>query len=228
MECEANMNKPYARGFYNKFDDKEQWIRISEGCPNKCPFCRESWENPEIKMLSIPEIVRNNVKILDMNLLCHKEALETIKFLGNKKVNNKFVYFELICGIDYRFLTPEIAKALKESRFKNLRIAWDFEFSKQILMQKTLKNLLKAGYYPRDITIFMVCNWRTSYEENCRKLDLCKVWNVKVADCWFDNQISPNIKSVYWNTDQIKDFRRKCRKHNQIVRFKIDPECFET
>ena len=56
------------------------------------------------------------------------------------------------------------------------------------------------------------------------KLDLCKVWNVKVADCYFDNQLSPNIKPIHWKEDKIKTFRRKCRKHNQLVNFKIDPE----
>ncbi len=84
--------------------------------------------------------------------------------------------------------------------------------------------LLKAGYKPNDITIFMICNWKISYEHNLRKLDLCKVWNVKVADCWFDNQLSPNIIPIHWTDVQIKDFRHKVRKHNQLVRFKIDPE----
>jgi hypothetical protein len=50
-----------------------------------------------------------------MNLLCHKEALDIIKFLGDQKVNNKVVYYELLCGIDYRFLTQEIANALKKA-----------------------------------------------------------------------------------------------------------------
>jgi len=92
MDCEADMSKPYSKGSYNKFDDHEQYIRISEGCPNGCPYCREKYENPEIKMLEIPEIQRNKVKILDMNLLCHKEALETIKFLGDQRINGEVVY----------------------------------------------------------------------------------------------------------------------------------------
>jgi hypothetical protein len=56
------------------------------------------------------------------------------------------------------------------------------------------------------------------------KLELCKVWNVKVNDCWFDNQLAPNIKPIHWSIEQINKFRQKCRKHNQIVRFGIDPE----
>lgn len=227
MKCQADRSKPYAKGEYNKFNDEEQYIRLSEGCPNKCPYCRESWENPELKVFDIPEIVCNKVKILDMNLLAHPEALDIIRDLGRRKVNNKVVYYELLCGVDYRFLTLEIAVALKQARFKNIRLAWDHS----ILLQKEIKtatqNLLNAGYAPRDIMIFMICNWSIHYQDCLFKLDLCKIWNFQVADCYFDNQLSPNIKPIHWTEEQIKDFRKKVRKHNQLVNFRIDPELKE-
>ncbi|KKL06677.1 hypothetical protein LCGC14_2593620, partial [marine sediment metagenome] len=62
------------------------------------------------------------------------------------------------------------------------------------------------------------------YKDNLRKMDLCKIWNFKVADCWFDNQLSPNIKPLHWKKEQIEDFRSKVRKHNQLINFRIDPE----
>lgn len=223
-ECEADRSKPYSRGVYNEFDDTEQWIRLSEGCPNGCPFCREGIENPELKVFEIPEIVRNEVKIMDMNLLCHPEALDIIKKLGFWRVGGHKVHYECVCGIDYRFLNNELANALKKSRFKSLRIAWDFGFGLQIKIKDALGCLYKAGYSPRDITIFVICNWRIPYEENLLKMELCKVWNVKMADCYFDNQLSPDIKPIHWSEEQIRDFRVRVRKHNQLVNFKIDPE----
>lgn len=59
---EVQLSKPYSYGAYNKFDGQEQWIRITEGCPNQCPYCAEP---REFKIFDIPEIVRNKVKILD-------------------------------------------------------------------------------------------------------------------------------------------------------------------
>lgn len=57
--------KDYARGSYNKCNETEQWIRISEGCPNNCEFCRETKEcGKEPIYFEIPEIIRNKVKIL--------------------------------------------------------------------------------------------------------------------------------------------------------------------
>ena len=88
-----NLSKPYSKGSWNKYDDKEQWIRISEGCPNKCPYCRESFENGTKPIyLPIPEIIRNKVKIMDMNLLYKSKALKIINELGSKRVNGKVVY----------------------------------------------------------------------------------------------------------------------------------------
>jgi len=214
--------KEYSLGSYNKSDGKEQYIRITEGCPNDCPYC---YEPTEIKLFDVPEIIRNDVKIMDMNLLCKPEALEIIKELGLKKVNNRVVYYSLICGVDWRFMTQELADALKASRFKKIRFAWDYTFKDQIKIKDTVKMLRKAGFKGKsDIMIFMVCNWKIPYETNLKKLDLLKIWNCQVSDCWFDNQLSPNIKPIHWEEWQIKDFRKRCRKHNQMVTFGIDPE----
>ena len=221
IQKEINLKKPYSYGAYNKFDDKEQWIRITEGCPHNCPYC---YEPQEIKIFGIPEIVRNNVKIMDMNLLCKPKALQIIKDFGKKRVNKKVVYYELICGIDYRFLTEEIANELKKNRFVNIRIAWDWFPRDQYAIKDAINKLVKAGYKNNDIMIFMICNWKIPFEMNCKKLDLCKVWNVKVADCYFDGQISPNIIPIYWNDEENKTFRKMVRKHNQLINFKIDPE----
>ena len=217
--------KKYARGQYNKFNESEQWIRISEGCPNGCEYCRETKEcGKEPIYLPIPEIIRNKVKIMDMNLIYKPKALKIIKELGQKKVGGKVVEYELICGIDWRYLTQEISDSLKQNRFKNIRLAWDYGFYLQMKIKDAIEKLKKAEYKAKEISVFIVCNWKISYEECLRKLDLLKVWNVKVNDCWFDNQLSPNIKPIYWTKEQIKDFRRKCRKHNQLVIFGIDPE----
>ena len=215
----------YSYGAYNKFNDTEQWIRVTEGCPNQCPYC---YEPKEIKVFKIPEIIRNKVKIMDMNLLSKPTALHIIKLLGEQKVNGKVVKYELICGIDYRFMNQEFADALKESRFINIRIGWDYWYKDQYKIAKTIQYLRRAGYRSGDVTIFMICNWKIPQPECLKKMDLCKVWRVKISDCYFDNQVSPNIKPIHWTSVEIKEFRRKVRKHNQLVIFGIDPEIKKT
>ena len=214
-------SKPYSYGSYNKYNDSEQWIRITEGCPHNCPYCREP---TEFKIFGIPDIVRTKVKIMDMNILAKPEALELIKELGSKRVEGKVIHYEFICGIDYRFLTLELAQALKDSRVINIRIAWDWDIKDQYKLKDALHKLFKVGYKSDSITIFMICNWKIPYSTNILKLDLCKVWNVKVADCYFDNQIMPHVVPLFWKEDEIRSFRKSVRTHNQLVRFKIYPE----
>jgi CRISPR/Cas system CSM-associated protein Csm4 (group 5 of RAMP superfamily) len=108
-----------------------------------------------------------------------------------------------------------------------MRIAWDFSLSLQKIIKDKTQLLINAGYSPKDIMIFMICNWKTTYQENLKKMDLCKVWNFQIHDGYFDNQLSPNIKPIHWTSDQIKDFRHKCRKHNHMVNYGFDPEVKE-
>ncbi len=232
---DVRLKKPYSYGPYNKVRGERQAIRITEGCVNNCPQC---YEPTELKIFGIPEIVRNDVLIFDMNPLCKPEMLDYIKFLGKLRVNGKPIRFDFVCGIDYRFLTQELADAIYLNHFccnvgfdkglhknKIVRIAWDGAYSDQKKIKRAIDILVKAGFKRKEIMIFMQCNHtRATFETNCLKLDLCKVWNVKVCDCYFDGQIGSKILPIYWLGSEIKVFRHKVRKHNQLVNFEIDPE----
>lgn len=212
----------YSYGPYNKVKGDEQWIRLTEGCPHNCPYCYEPQKN---KVFEIPEIVRNKVGIMDMNLLCKPEALQIVKELGEKKVNGKVIYYDLLCGADYRFISRYMAELLKESlRLKKIRIAWDWWYKDQYDIRDACKLLELVGFRKEQIMVFLICNWKIPYTECKKKLDLLKVWNYQVADCYYDNQTGPKFHPVYWQLEDIKKFRKLCRKHNQLVNFKIDPE----
>ena len=214
-------NVKYSFGAYNKIKGDQQWIRLSQGCPHQCPWC---YEPREYEVYPIPKIEKHDVGIIDMNLLCKPEALQILKDLP---VNNgKIITYEFICGIDYRFLTKEIALELRKHHFKRIRLAWDWFYKDQLLIKDKLKILYSVGYKPEDLIIFMICNHPSiSYDENLNKLDLCKVWNVKVADCYYDNQIKIFEKfiPIGWTTEQAKSFRLAVRKHNRLVNWKMDP-----
>ena len=218
------MMNEYHTEFYNEVRGEEQRIRLGEGCPNGCEYC---YSSKELISYPIPEIVRNKVSIMDMNFLYDPKHKERIIELGNKRVNNKVVYYELICGIDWRRLDQETANLLKLNRFINIRFAWDYGLRQQKLIKNCFNKLLKAGYKANNISCFMLCNWEVSLDDCCNKLDLLKVWNVKVNDCWFDNQKKGKVIPIHWTKEQIKDFGKKCRKHNHLVLFGIDPELKE-
>ena len=65
---------PYSKGPQNIITPEYQVIRLSEGCPWSCPWCREPKEiGDNWKIFDIPEIVRRDLRITDMNLLAKPE-----------------------------------------------------------------------------------------------------------------------------------------------------------
>lgn len=188
-------------------------IKFTDGCPNQCSYCYEQ-KNIVVYDPKIPE--DREIQILDMNFLANPKAKEILRSLPKKS-------YEFICGIDYRRLDQELCSLMKEKGFVKIRWAWDYGFSQQKIHQKVWKMFLKAGYRASELSIFILVNWKIPYVDCIRKLDLMKVWNVKVNDCCWDGGYKI-AKPVYWTPEQIKKFRFKCRKHNQMVLFKIDPE----
>jgi len=198
-----------------------QRIELHRGCPWQHEYCYEPKINADFP---IPQLVKNYVEILDMNLLARKDVLAVIKELRYKKVDGKLVHYEAVCGFDFRFLTQEIADALKKARFVKPRMAWDGPFTDQYQIKDALKKFLKAGYKPEQISFFMIVNWKIPKLECERKLDLMKVWNVKVCDCCYDGGYKYATPES-WTQKELLEFRAKCRKHNQLINFGIDPEC---
>ena len=210
-----------------------QKIETHRGCPNACPYCFE----PKLsKQFEIPKILSNKVEILDMNFLSQKNALSRLNKLGAMKHNRRMIKYELVCGIDYRFLTPDLANALYDNRFgvftpktgdfiRGIRLAWDWDFKEQYKIHDAIRLLRKAGFQARYITVFMLSNWHIKRDVCERKLDLLKIWNVKVANCIYRSKLfQKNYIPEHWSEKDIEEFKAKCRKHNHLINFRIDPE----
>ena len=217
----AELKPKYVSGAYDKCDGTEQWIRITDGCPHNCPYC---YAPQKREYYGIPEIKRNKVKIMDMNLLSNRKAIGIMHKLRNLRVNNRVIEYDFICGLDWRFINQDIAGRIKSLRVKKIRMAWDWYYRDQLKIKDAVDCFLKIGYRPKAIMIFMICNWRIPYEECCLKLELLKVWGLQVSDCYYDNQTSPGIIPIHWTAEEIKTFRRSFRRHNKLVTFKYDPE----
>jgi hypothetical protein len=226
---ESRYNRPerlkyittYGKPQYVKIKGDKQRIELHRGCPWGHEYCYEPQENINFP---VPKIERNLVEILDMNFLMRENLLETLEQLSEIRVNDRVVHYEAVCGFDYRLLTQEISNALKRARFIKIRFAWDGPLSDQYKIKYTLRMFLKAGYDARrDLSVFMIVNWKIPRAECEAKLDLLKVWNVKVCDCCFDAGYRYAVPE-FWTLDEMRGFRAICRRHNQLVNFGIDPE----
>ena len=98
-------------------------IQFTKGCPNGCQFCYEPKKieqlHPDVMSISEGE----EVQILDMNFLANPDHYRILHTLIEAK-------YEFICGLDYRLMTPIIARLLKEKGFIKVRWAWDYHLIK--------------------------------------------------------------------------------------------------
>lgn len=218
----------YTTGAYNKWDDEEQWIRITDGCPNQCEYC---YAPSKLEYYGVPDITPfKRLKIMDMNLLAVDKERIILTYLSENK-NHK----EMICGFDYRFLSLADAEMLYKGMFgrfnrkgkwkRGVRIAWDYEYSKKNDIGRAIDYLCLAGFKRKQIEIFMICDWKISAEEVCKKILTVHEWGCLINDCWFDNTKSPKFQLNYWTLEQCKAIRAICRKSNQLNIFNgYDPE----
>lgn len=217
----------YSTGPQNIITDEFQMVRLSEGyCPHKCPWCYEHIKAIPKQDYELPFIVRRDVRISDMNILASHDPINKLNKFKNLRVNGKVVYPHLICGIDYRFLTDEIAQVLKENRFIKIHIAWDRSIEHYDKVKNAIRLLISNAFKAKSISVFMICNHPSiSFDECMKKFYLCHELGVKINDCYFDNQYGRKIKiPIGWTQNEIKAFRKTIRKHNQIMSFGIDPE----
>lgn len=222
---EKKENIEYHSEFYNKTNETEQWIRLSDGCGRGCWNC---YAPKEKLWYPLPNIVRNKVVILDMNFIyAYPNPVETIKKLGSLKVNNRVIYYDFYCGLDFTMLTEDLIFWLKKGRFgrlnnkrmyKNgLRIAWDRGIIEKDIFIKAMENMLKVGYSKQQIQIFMLCNGKVSFQECVLKLKVLKELRLQIADCWYDNQIRGSVEPVYWTKEECVIFGKLCRAHNIAI-----------
>jgi len=215
----------YNSEFYNKCDDKEQWIRITDGCYRNCWNC---YAPVDKKVYALPKIERNIVRFLDMNFLyAHNNPIQFIDNLSKIKVNNRVVRYTFLCGLDFTLLTREFLVSCKKARvgrFNNkgnfingLTIAWDRGYDELDLFNKAIDMIVDSGYKRSNIQVFMLCNGKVPYGECVKKLKILKEKRVQIADCWYDNQKRGEISPCYWSKEECLSFGKLCRAHNIAV-----------
>lgn len=203
-----------------------QRINLSENCPYNCAFCFNG-KKPFVEF-NIPEITDNEVVIYDPAFLSKKNVIEVIKELGSKRVNNKFVYYEILQGINIKDLTLDIAIALKKNHFINIRFAWDGSYSKSNMFRvlDSIDLLFEAGYKPKDLICYILSNYYVSLRECLYKNKIMLIRHIKVCNCVYrKNYLDPKIYYDNWTKQEVEYYKQECRMNNQLVDRKgYDPE----
>ncbi|MHC4477705.1 MAG: radical SAM protein [Planctomycetota bacterium] len=220
------------------------------GCIRKCAFCgvwkiepKRDYKTSRDLIEEIKAVRKNRVIFFDNNFLANKNIKRILSDLVNLRVNGKPVTFECQSGFDGRLLEkkPELAVLLRKAHFRNVRIAWDNSVSDYTSIKRQVRHLEKAGYTPKDISVFMIYNFDIRYEEMLRKLSYCRRLGVQITDCRY--RPLGSVRDGYdpskyrtgqteddyyihtragWTDKKIRDFRKRVRQHNIWVRYARD------
>ncbi|MHB9139798.1 MAG: Fe-S oxidoreductase, partial [Victivallaceae bacterium] len=226
---------------YDLVEVDYQIIHAMRGCPRECNFCgiwkieKLSYKNAEqIKN----EINSNKIIFYDNNILVNPHIEEILKMLASFRYNDRVLHCECQSGFDGRVIEeiPEILSLLKEARFQNIRVAWDFKYEQYEKVENWIYLLEQAGFKRKDVFIFMIYNWNYNFELMEKKRQKCFEFGVQIADCryrpldqTFDNY-NPRLKKQTaedyyihscWTDSQIRQFRRNVRQHNICIRHDI-------
>lgn len=224
---------------YDLVDVDFQIIHASRGCARHCGFCGAWRIEPKVTYRkSVTDLItKRRVLFYDNNLLANPHIDSILQELSEFRLpDGRTVRCESQCGFDARLLTSRRANGLKQARFRQPRIAWDGPYSGWPDLREAVGRLEDAGYSRRDIYIFMVYNHDVLYSEMKEKLEACRRWGVRVADCRFrpldatSDGYRPGPKpqedgAYYvhpgWTDAQVRRFRRNVRHQNIAIMLRL-------
>ena len=118
-------------------------------------------------------------------------------------------------------LHPNIAFALKENRFINIRFAWDGSYTKKnmYLYRDGVKMLTNAGYKKRYLICFILSNYYVSLTECMYKAKMLLYDHIQICNCVYrKNYLDPKVYPKLWSVKEIAYFKQECRFNGQLIR----------
>lgn len=146
---------------------------MSRGCPRGCDFCHvEAKEGRKAyKVADLPEFWRGqkNIVLLDPNPIACKEWKDILQQLIDSKS-----WVDFSQGVDIRLMTEEKAEMIKRIKTKNIHFAWDRYEDKEKIVPKLKMFKEYTGYDYRKLTVYMLCNFDTTFEQDLERVYLLR------------------------------------------------------
>lgn len=146
---------------------------MSRGCPRGCNFCHvEAKEGRKAyKVADLSEFWhgQKNIVLLDPNPIACKEWKDILQQLIDSKS-----WVDFSQGVDIRLMTEEKAEMIKRIRTKNIHFAWDRYEDKEKIVPKLKMFKEYTGYDYRKLTVYMLCNFDTTFEQDLERVYLLR------------------------------------------------------
>ena len=141
----------------------------TRGCIRNCKFCivpekeGKIREHAEVEEFLNPK--SNIVVLLDNNFLALPSHIKKLQLFINKDWRMDFNQ-----GLDARLINKENAKLLAKIKYKEIiRFAWD-NIKDETEIISGLELVIKAGIRPRNITVYVLIGFDTTFEEDLYRI----------------------------------------------------------
>jgi len=185
----------------------------TRGCIRNCKFCivpekeGKIREHAEVEEFLNPK--SNIVVLLDNNFLALPSHIKKLQ-----KYIKKGWRMDFNQGLDLRLINKENAKLLTKISYKEMiRFAWD-NIKDENKIIKGLELVIKAGIRPRNITVYVLIGFDTTFEEDLYRIQ--RLRNIKDDR----GSIKPYVMN-YNNT-------LKNRKYKDFIRWVNNPWIFRS
>ena len=185
----------------------------TRGCIRNCKFCivpeKEGMirEHAEIEEFLNPK--SNIVVLLDNNFLALPSHVKKLQ-----KYIKKGWQMDFNQGLDARLVNKENAKLLAKIKYKEMiRFAWD-NIKDESKIIKGLELVIKAGIRPRNIIVYILIGFDTTFEEDLYRIQ-------KLRDIKDERGF---IKAYVMNYNN----KLKSRKYKDFIRWVNNPWIFKS
>ena len=149
---------------YSELTKGKAYGFLTRGCCNNCSFCIVSKKEGlcSQKVADLSEFWRGQKEIilLDANILACKERMELLKQLADSKA-----WIDFSQGLDARFITEEVAKALNAVKKNIVHFAFDFMKNEKAIV-KGLKMYSQYNKVSIHDSVYILTNFDTTIEED--------------------------------------------------------------
>ena len=168
---------------WNYEPEDSYFCRTTKGCVRRCKFCAVPHLEPkfsrytrwreEIKETRQLYGERQNLVLMDNNVLANDNVEDIIRDIRNEgfghgvKRNRKLRSVDFNQGIDARFVTPKIAKALATINLRPIRLAFDYDGVEKAY-RAAVARLAAVGF--RLFTNYVMFNFNDTPESLYRRM----------------------------------------------------------
>ena len=144
---------------------------LTRGCCNNCDFCivskKEGMCSKKVADLFEFWNGQKEIVLLDANILACKDRIELLNQLADSKAKVDFTQ-----GLDARFITEDVADALKRIKIKTVHFAFDFMKNEKAVIRGLRIYKEIVGTNDRNAIVYILTNFNTTIEEDLYRVNM--------------------------------------------------------